>query len=42
MPYLDNPSEEIRSGSSQINEQHETKKFINEEVIMQQQKRLKP
>ena len=40
--YLDNPSEETLSKSSQIKEQHETIKLLNEEVMTLQQKHLQP
>ena len=41
VPYLNNPSEEAISDSSQIEEQHETK-LLNEELRMFQQKNFKP
>ena len=40
MPYLDNPSEEAITASSQIRKQHETIKLLNEEVRTLQQKCL--
>ena len=41
LEYLDNPSEEDRSESSQIKQQHETVKLLHEETSMLQQKHFK-
>ena len=41
MPYQNSPYEEPTSESSQIKEQHETTKLINEEVRMLSAKTLK-
>ena len=42
VPYLNSPSKETVSESSQIKEQHTTMKLLNEEVRMLQQKHVKP
>ena len=41
VPYVDNPSKEATSESSQIKEQHEIIKVLNEEVTMLSAKTLK-
>ena len=40
MMYLDNPCEEVLSENSQINEQHEPVKLLNEEARMLQEKHI--